>query len=181
MILPNKLLNNSRGASIFLVPKVAVGDQIDLTIITSNGKAQDLQLQIDSGKGKSIVIDSSITKESLAEKKLIEAKYMIKTMLRGGNGKYNVTDFATKNVIASSILDLEIKEMKLYRYDLCRLKGLVLNIKNINKSSISFDREMLTQIFPGTLLVSIGYSNLNDIKPGNSITAYVAIEEKEEE
>lgn len=197
-----KLISGMHASSIFILPKVKAGETIDLTIITNNGRAQDLSLNIDAGSGKTIYIKEDITSKSEAINKLLEAKHMIKVMARGGNGRYAVTDFTLQgknkgvlisatnktdfnhhvdNVTTNIHEDLEIRETKLYSYSLYKLKGLVISIKNNGKSTINFDEHVLSKMFAGSLMVSTSSSGNKDIKPSKTIKAYVVIEEGIEE
>jgi hypothetical protein len=95
------MVHDTLGMSIFISPKVKLGETINLTVISNGGKFQDLSLLVTDSEGKVILIsdNKSATEEPLPSKtsigaqKFIEAKEMLKAMVLGVRGKYAVTDF----------------------------------------------------------------------------------------
>ena len=192
-----KLIRGVKAKNIFILPKAKEGEVIDITIITNNGKTQDLSFKISNGEGKTIYIKDDTTKNIESLMRLEEAKNMLTVMSRGGNGKYAVKDYTHKGKSKGLLIypennpklagssrdinyylnrDIEIRENKVYSYNIYKLKGIVINIENKGKSSITFNDKIFANIFAGILIVSLGRNNISDLKPGESLLAYAVID-----
>ena len=63
-----KIIHDSLGMSIFIIPKVKAGEKIELTIITSGGKTQDFVFDVKDTQGSVIlIIPSSIANAQVVE------------------------------------------------------------------------------------------------------------------
>jgi hypothetical protein len=51
-----QLVHDSMGNNIFILPKVAIGEIIDITIVSNSNKVQDLSLKIIDDFGQTIII-----------------------------------------------------------------------------------------------------------------------------
>lgn len=202
-----KMIHDSQGMSIFILPKVKAGEKIDITIISSGGKVQDLSLVVKDTEGSVISIGGSKNKaNSSVSDVMLEAKEMLKAMVRNKKGKYDVTSFTVlsntknckncrKNKMAdksysatlvdlrknnyelSAFSDLEIREIELYNYKLIGLKGLVLEIKNYTSAPIVVTEEDLSKLFKNTLLTSMKYKV---IPAKSSVNCYVVLRDIEQ-
>lgn len=221
------IVHDALGMSIFIMPKVKVGEKINITIISGGGKVQDLSLRVRDGEGGVILIrdnggDKDIEnlgisktantsandgvahhKASISIEKFSEAKEMLKNMVLGIRGKYDVTELIEngekmrcskclqnrirKNVgnnnkeegvlVASTLIGLEVRETQVYKYRLAGIKGIVLQIKNNTKKQEVFDDQVLSTMFTGTILTN---SESNIIPAKGSIYAFVVMNDKEE-
>lgn len=153
-----KLISSNTGSYVFIAPKAKEGEKIDITIITSSGKAQDISLKIEGGYGKSIIILDEALHTKYQQGVLEEAKLMVKSMVKGKKSKYDVTDFIAKSILfKGQDPDIEINKTKLFRYDLYNLIGLVIDIKNIGKDKIECEDISLKSLFNNPLLISFSY------------------------
>lgn len=153
-----KLISSNTGSYVFIAPKAKEGEKIDITIITSSGKAQDISLKIDGGYGKSIVILDETVHPKYQQELDQEAKLLVNSMIKGRKSKYDVTDFTAKSLLFKGANpDIEINKTKLFRYDLYNLIGLVIDIKNIGKDKIECEDISLKNLFNNPLLISFSY------------------------
>lgn len=153
-----KLISSNGGSYVFMAPKAKEGEKIDITIITSSGKAQDISLKITEGYGKSIIILDEAVHTKYQQELLEEAKLMIKSMVKGKKSKYDVTSITDKSILfKAKDPDIEINKTALFRYDLYNLIGLVINIKNIGKDKIECEDISLKNLFNNPLLISFSY------------------------
>jgi len=211
-----RMIYDIRGMSVFILPKVKAGENIDITIISSGGKVQDLSLHVVDTEGSIISIKTGLrqtnftkTSSDILENKyseierLVEAKKMLKAMVCCKKDKYDIIDFTSpwnksfctnckKNKMIStgkksqgelvvldndnykqaSFGDLRIREVLIYKYELASLKGVVLEIKNPTKRTITVCEKDLSRLFEGTVLTSMEYKV---IQPKSSVFCYIII------
>jgi len=221
------MVHDTLGTSIFIMPKVKVDEKINITIISGGGRLQDLSLRVKDGEGGVILIrdksrDRNIEnlgvsktvntgssegvahyKASVGIEKFSEAKEMLKSMVLGIRGKYDVTELIENGVtlrcskclqnrirkniskdrkesgvlVASTLIGLEVRETYIYKYRLAGIKGIVLEIKNKTKKREVFDNQILSTMFAGTILTN---SESNTIPAKGSIYAFIVMNDKEE-
>jgi TraK protein len=198
-----KIIHDTLGASIFIIPKVKAGNTIELTIITTGGKTQDFSFDIKEIEGSTILINSSKLSNNKSINKIEAAKEMIKHMAKRNVGKYYVIDLSNQKSTTNSCKNyrkkptpgvpitcrgafemptafkgLEIKETHIYGYKLEGIKGIILQIQNTTKKSFEINEEDLRNIFKNALLISL---ESKTIKPKSFIKALVVLDLKEEE
>ncbi|MDX1916438.1 MAG: hypothetical protein SFT68_00430 [Rickettsiaceae bacterium] len=195
-----KIIHDRLGMSIFILPKVGKGEEIDLTIITASGKSQDILLKIkDKVTANSIIIyDKNLSDDPLQNRKykitnqeILEAKKLLKAMRVLKKSKYNVTNFDLKSSPRLShnigyLSDtnnkesalLEIKASSIYGYKLLGLKGVILEIRNKGNNSIYISEEDISSLFAGVILTSI---KSNIIAPKSRTKVYLVLKESEED
>lgn len=180
-----KLISSSTGSFVFIAPKAKAGERIDITIITTNGKAQDISLKIKEGYGESIMILDEAVYTKYQQDQAQEAKLMVESMIKGRKSKYDVTDFSDKSLLFKIVNpSIEINKTKIFRYDLYNLIGLVIDIKNTSKDKIECENIYLKDLFNNPLLISFGYSPNNKlnttkclIERGATIRAYIVMQD----
>lgn len=155
-----KIISSNNGSFVFLAPKAKQAEKIDITVIASNGKAQDLLLTVNEGYGKSIIIEDKSCNQSSQQRVLDEAKLMLKSMIRGYKSKYDHTKFQDKNLLFKGTSpDIEISKTEVYRYNLYNLIGLVVDIKNKSGHPIECREINLKNLFQNLLLISFDPKN----------------------
>ena len=85
------IVHDGLAKSIFITPKVKAGEKIDISIVTSCGKIQDMLLVVSPGPCGAIVIRDTTDRVDRT-KDLKEASLMLRSMVFGKKGKYDVTD-----------------------------------------------------------------------------------------
>lgn len=183
-----KLINDQRGASIYILPKVGAGEKINITLITTGGKSQDLSLNVVEGEGSLIILKQHHLGLSDAKDNqhqdyayLNRAKAMLKAMTKGSKGKYDLTEvkkiIATiKNSNGNGLLrNLEVREDKLYRHREDELKGVALTIRNKTNSLANISEQDISSMFKNTLLTTI---SSNVISPKSCTRAFVIMSDK---
>lgn len=138
-----KMIHDASGASVFLMPKVKVGEKIDLTVITTGGKTQDILLNVKDSEGSVILIKTQENQtssnpiilkltEQINKRKLAEAKKLLKAMSYGNKGKYDVTEFSA----------LKCSSSKRHKHKTDCAGNLITTIKNVDEHGMNLDLEI---------------------------------------
>ncbi len=193
------LVHDNAASSVYLIPKVKCGDKIDITVISSSGKTQDLMLEVTEGRGNVIIIDTDFVgafetenpREAYnKEKQLEEAVLMLGYMAKGAKGKYAIRECkAAKSPHTASVRrslsfshttkkDLLITLEREYAFKLYGLKGYVLRIANKSRGAIDLTEDDLNNLFGRIIVSSIKDHNL---KPKETTFAYVAVSDSFED
>ena len=144
-----RLKYDEDGSNIYLMPLIAIGERLEISIRNNAGLVQDLELLVSGTSGKSIIIDGKINKRREdAEKK--DIALMLRAMKDNVRGKFYVRDIKQA---AKDIGVLRVEQRKSYKYK--NLLGGVFEISNPSKERITFD----VSIFAG------GFDNLKSFYP----------------
>lgn len=176
--------HDSKGKFVYLLPKLPVGEKINLSLITTSGKAQDFEFKVTEDEGKAIIVTSKeITGDNLVLEDH-ELKSLLNAMIANSQGKYYVQDFTVKtkkskskcsncqvkkrsnpkyvkgilleqNKLSKLFKELEIREQKIYTYDLLKLKGIVLEVKNLSRNKQIINEKYFAEMFSSAVLVSL--------------------------
>lgn len=165
--------------NLFIKPKVPVGESFELSLIFFGGVAQDIRFTAGDTTAKTITIGISKNQHQnishndfypLSDHHLkLELTSMLKAMFEGVKSKYYVTD--TKRLLNRTD-QLEITQIKAYRYK--DLRGAVVEIKNISKSTVNALEEDFRGLFKGTLAINL--KSLSVAPKGKTLLFIVAKE-----
>ena len=159
-----RLKYDEDGSNIYLMPLIAIGERLEISIRNNAGAVQDLELLVSDASGKSIIIDGKINKRrDDTEKK--DIALMLRAMKDNVRGKFYVQEIKQA---ASDIGVLRVEQRKSYKYK--NLLGGVFEIMNPGKERIAFD----VSIFAGSFdnLKSF-YPTMEIIEPKGTIKVLV--------
>lgn len=153
-----EFLSSGDGSNIFIVPKVKLGDQLELAVITSNGSIYDLLLEVQKDSAPTIHLKALKENHSryLSYNKTDEQVLkMISHMSSGNYGNYHVQN--THRNIANN-LGLRIRQTQVWRFD--NLIGAVINIRNLSRNTKSLKENDFKSLFKQTKAISIIGGNI---------------------
>lgn len=144
-----RLIHDDDGKNIYLMPKVSVGELIELSLRNDLGEVQDLELKVSNVKGQSIVIQSQRKNQDKEIKQEVFA--MMKAMMRGHEGKYFV-EKKQRNI--DNKYGVVIRQVKSYRYG--DLSGGVFELSgNRTKDSGYISRQEFIELFEGSRALAL--------------------------
>lgn len=142
-----RLIHDDDGRNIYLMPKVGVGELIEVSLRNDFGEVQDLELKVSNIKGQSIVIQSKRKEQDKDIKQEVFA--MMKAMMRGHDGKYFV-EKKQRNI--KNKYGVVITQIKSYRYG--DLSGGIFELSsNGTKNAIS--RQGFIDLFEGSKALAL--------------------------
>ncbi len=148
--------------NLFIKPKVAVGESIELSLIFVGGQVQDFRFTVGDLVGQTILINNVVPmisannnwhyrQHQLANQQLKSAiGLMIKAMLEGEKGKYYVID--NKRILLKNQQKSIIQEKAYYYKD---LRGGVLLVKNLTSKPLNIIEEDFDNLFQDTLAINL--------------------------
>lgn len=113
------VVHDTSGRYLYLLPKVKVGERVNLSIVTTSGKVQDFDFKVTDTKGSTIILnlDSTLSlsdnKAKEKSEKKEEIKSLLTSMVKGEYSKYHVKDFTGKNHKSQSqCRDCDVKNVQ---------------------------------------------------------------------
>jgi len=147
--------------NLFIKPKVAVGEIIELSLIMPQGGAQDIRFTVGDTSAQTIFINlGSELKSSLSGKGFTtfanpqlksEITSMMRAMIEGEKGKYYVTGL--KRTLKQNKQQL-ITQNTAYRYR--NLSGAVLSVKNLTSKPLELLETDFSNLFKSTVAINLG-------------------------
>lgn len=129
------MVHDGLAKSIFITPKVKAGEKIDISIVTSCGKIQDMLLVVSLDPCGAIVIRNT-TDRADTTKDLKEASLMLRSMVFGKKGKYDVTDLTS---LANGKRNRKAQRSNLFGGGVKTLgQGILLTLDTYNTSYKAF-------------------------------------------
>ena len=164
--------------NLFIKPKVEAGERIELSLIASHGKAQDIGFNVAAVSGQTIFInmgnsarDSSNSLVSIPDPRLkSEIASMMRSMIEGVKGKYYVV--GNKRVVKQS-KELLIKQSASYRFR--DLSGAVLLVKNLTSKPLTLNEPDFKNLFSRPLAINL---SSNVLKKGETTSVYIITREE---
>jgi hypothetical protein len=189
-----KVIVDSLGKNIFLIPKNNKIPNIDLSIVTSSGATQDMTLNIKDIHSKSIIIERVSDKKINEFELSLESEKLLKSMIKNEKGKYYVEHHCNyinsvnrcpklaRTAQLDSFKDLDaqydIRLISSYKFAKNNLSGYILAAKTISQTPIEISNQILADIFSTSRLVFV--NSLNSLKD-NFHKAYIVIHEEDKE
>lgn len=148
--------------NLFIHPKVEVGEDIEISLITQKEGAQDIRFTVGDNTAKTIFINLNKKHESkpvntrsyhlTAPELRQEIGKMMRAMIDGetGSGKYYVRDLKRKLKAKKSLV---INQDKSYRYG--NLSGAVLKAKNLTFKPLDLTEADFKGIFQDTIAINL--------------------------
>lgn len=149
-----QLITDKYGKNIFILPKVRVGESFNVSLISTSGLVQDMQLVTGNMESQSILIEFSSQNNAALEYK--ETADMLRSMKSGHKGKYYVEEHnikITTHLMSSNSPNIEIFKKETYRFG--GLLGVILSVKNKSKTAIYLNEQDFGKIFTGTIATHI--------------------------
>jgi ribosomal protein L19 len=177
-----QLITDKQGKNIFILPKVLSGESFNISLISTSGLVQDMQLTAGNIEGQSILIEFSSQEGKALEHK--DVADMLRSMKSGRKGKYYVqehnikiaTDLIGELVADSNPANIEVFKKKTYRFN--EFMGVVLSVRNKGKTSILLSEEDFSKVFTGTIATNIE-SNL--LGPGSKGLVLIVTKERNDD
>ena len=167
--------------NLFIKPKIEVGETIELSLIITQGGAQDVRFTVGDCGAQTIFInlgnkyntslpESGITSRTNPQLKS-EIAGMMRAMIENEKGKYYVTN--VKRTLQQTKERL-ITQGSSYRYR--DLSGGCLSVKNLTAKPSNLRESDFSNLFKNT--VAINFES-NVIKPGGTLRAFIVTKEGE--
>ncbi len=156
-----KIIADDKAQNIFLIPKVAANQTLELAIVNFSGNVADLSLAVKEIEGQVIRIGRDKPASSPSTPRQLvrataqeqEVAQMIKSMIAGKEGKYYVTTVKRK-IDCLNNKGLAIEQDRLYRFG--KLIGARLRVTNRKAGTLAhLAEEDFSQLFESCLAVSI--------------------------
>lgn len=178
-----KILQDAVGKNLFFTPYASVGEDIEITVIESGGRAIDLSLRVVGGskgrEGQLILIEDK--KEcSHREDNRVEIASLMRHMCGGKQGKY-IVEQVKREIPVLEREGLKIKQDMSYRYG--PYVGARLRVSNAsselfrNGKDIELTDSILSKIFAGEDVII--RKDCSVLGSGRSCNVWVALKEVE--
>lgn len=153
--------------NLFLVPKIEVGEMLELSLVFSGGLVQDVIFTVGDVTAQTIIIsidgggkDTGIHDSRLDQHLKEDITAMMRAMLEGERGKYYVREVKlnlTKQQDKQS--GLSIKQIQAYRYQ--ELSGAVLLVENRSGKPIKLEENYFNELFKGIVAINLPTEVIN--------------------
>lgn len=139
--------------NLFIVPKVEVGETINMSLILGGGLAQDIRFTVGDVVGQTIFINNSYLKQTLSQKLEHEIRAMFEAMREDIKGKYYVIPIKRSLWIDGLVRNVVIRQFKAYLYK--DLTGSVLEVHNQSRGLVELKDQDFNNMFREVVAVSI--------------------------
>jgi hypothetical protein len=139
--------------NLFIVPKVEVGETINMSLILGSGLAQDIRFTVGDVVGQTIFINNSYLNQTLGQELEHEIRAMFEAMREDIKGKYYVIPVRRSLWIDGLARNVVIRQLKAYLYK--GLTGSVLEVHNRSRGLIKLKDQDFNNMFVEVVAVSI--------------------------
>lgn len=155
-----ELLSSDDGSNIFIIPKVKLGDKLELAVITSNGAIHDLLLTAGKDSVPAIHLNSSTPNYSrhLSQNKANEQSQILKMISHMSANHLNSYYVQNTNRNIANNLGLKLKQIKTWRFG--KLVGAIIDVHNLSRSTKLLKENDFKSLFQRTKAISITGSNI---------------------
>jgi hypothetical protein len=144
-----QLISDKHGSNIFILPKVAVGKTIAVSLITTSGLVQDMELVVSDISSQNIIIE--LAKPQIKTSEAADVAEIIKAMRGGVEDNYYVQRHNI--IVAQKNPNIEFRKVKTYQFG--EVIGVIGEIRNKTASPIELREDGFNDIFAGTIGVSM--------------------------
>lgn len=142
--------------NVFIRPKIAAGETIELSLVMAGGLAQDIRFTIGDVTAQTIFIGtpSNRHQQILTEERLLKSEIalMLRAMIDEVKDKYYVINIE-RYLSSAETNKTSIRQVKAYRYK--DLSGAVLQLINNSDKEIELREQDFSTIFKSTVAVDI--------------------------
>jgi len=155
-----ELLSSDDGSNIFIVPKVKLGDKLELAVITSNGAIHDLLLTAGKDSVPAIYLKPFTQEKSrhLSQNKTNEQSQILKMISHMNSDHHNSYYVRNTNRNIANNLGLKLKQIKTYRFG--KLVGAIIDVHNLSRSTKLLKENDFKSLFQRTKAISITGGNI---------------------
>ena len=155
-----EFLSSDDGSNIFIIPKVKLGDKLELAVITSNGAIHDLLLTAGKDSVPAIYLKPFTQEQSrhLSQNKANEQSQILKMISHMSANHLNSYYVRNTNRNIANNLGLKLKQIKTWRFG--KLVGAVIDVRNLSRSAKLLKKNDFKSLFQRTKAISITGSNI---------------------
>lgn len=155
-----ELLSSDDGSNIFIIPKVKLGDKLELAVITSNGAIHDLLLTAGKDSVPAIYLKPFTQEKSrhLSQNKANEQNQILKMISHMSCNHHSTYYVQNTNRNITNNLRLKLKQTKIYRFG--NLVGAVIDVRNLSRSTKLLKENDFKSLFQRTKAISITGGNI---------------------